>query len=308
MKKHFMFAVHSFAIACMTSMAVAQESAPVQANQNNQVTQPNSGNLQGSNQRDNNESNRQSSTQGLQTTPQDSTRRGNQNANQSAQLGGQHQSQSLEKLLVGSLIQKNQGEVEMGKLAQQYAQDQKVKQFAQMMVQSHTKLISDLQELKSGSNGAALRVNGGDSTSDSNARSTERAEAIDRNSNATNNELGTNLSPGNASDHNQGAAVGQHYSSGVDSQLASVLHEACAKHQKMTKEMLTKYKGSEFDMAYIGQQIAAHTMMLANLEAFKDKGDREFQQVVQKAKSETESHLQQAESIANNLKGDNSQR
>ncbi len=307
MKKHFMFAVNTFALACMTSIALAQESAPAQANQNNQATQSENGNRQAANQQENNGSNRQS-TQGLQTTPQESTRRGNQNTNQSAQVGGQHQSQSLEKLLVGSLVQKNQGEVEMGKLAQQYAQDEQVKQFAQMMVQSHTKLISDLKELKSGAGGTALRVNNGDSTSDSNARSTERAEAIDRNSNSTNNEQGTNLTPGNASDHNQGTAKSQHYSSGVDSQLASVLHEACAKHQQMTKEMLTKYKGSEFDMAYIGQQIAAHTMMLADLQAFKDKGDQDFQQVLQKATSETENHLQQAKSIANNLKGSNTQR
>ena len=44
-----------------------------------------------------------------------------------------------------------------------------------------------------------------------------------------------------------------------------------------------QYEGCEFDMAYVGQQIATHTQMLANLKAMEENTSGEFQTVVKEA-------------------------
>jgi len=49
--------------------------------------------------------------------------------------------------ILGILGEANKGEIEMGKLAQQKAQDAQVKDFAQKMVDDHTKLLEDLQKV-----------------------------------------------------------------------------------------------------------------------------------------------------------------
>ncbi len=57
-------------------------------------------------------------------------------------------------------------------------------------------------------------------------------------------------------------------------------------------------------MAYIGQQIVAHTCMLAHLQALKDSGPQELQQLASQGDKTTRQHLDKAMKIAEELGGE----
>ncbi len=328
MKKTFAYTLCSLGLITFSSSVMAQEFKPGQTVEDNRVVQPGDNDNQGRGSSQSS-SGQRGSSQSSQSQTQ-STPGSVQASNLSGQQGqsGQH-GQQLQHILVRSLIQKNQGEVEMGQLAQQHSQNQEVKEFAQHMIQSHTQLIQEMQGLNTGSassqgatsgaQGQSSRsTQGSTSGSDSAESGNTRAGGSDSSANpggvANRSGQGDSSAAGQSgstttqSRQQGGSQAGQQGLSGVDSQLAAVMQEACEKHQQLTREMLTQYKGSEFDMAYIGQQIAAHTLMKADLQAVSDKGDQQFQQLAKKALTETEKHLQMAQSIANNLKGQNNQR
>lgn len=69
----------------------------------------------------------------------------------------------------------------------------------------------------------------------------------------------------------------------------------------MTKQMLEKYQGQDFDMAYLGQQIVAHTDMLAVMQAMKGHGTPEFQQLLEQGMETVKHHLTEAHALAKRL-------
>ncbi len=69
----------------------------------------------------------------------------------------------------------------------------------------------------------------------------------------------------------------------------------------MAKEMLQQLEGSDFDMAFVGLQIAAHTRAVADLNALQGVGSKEMQDVVKQAESATSNHLKKAKDLANQL-------
>ncbi|HQX50502.1 MAG TPA: hypothetical protein PLR25_11370 [Planctomycetaceae bacterium] len=67
---------------------------------------------------------------------------------------------------------------------------------------------------------------------------------------------------------------------------------------KMTKDMLNKYERQDFNMAFLGQQCMAHTMMLAELKAIESVGPEELRPIAQEAASKVEQHLEKVEQLA----------
>ena len=90
----------------------------------------------------------------------------------------------------------------------------------------------------------------------------------------------------------------------VPEQLCKIGEQACQNALEMTKEMLSKKEGQNFNMAFLGQQIFAHTMMLAELKAIESVGPQELQSVAQEAIQKTESHLKTAKELAMKLEDD----
>ena len=89
----------------------------------------------------------------------------------------------------------------------------------------------------------------------------------------------------------------------VPQQLIAIVDQAGDNELQMTKEMLQKKQGEDFDMCYIGQQIVAHTCMLAKLQAIKSSGPDDMDQLVTEAEKATREHLDRATKIAEDLKG-----
>ncbi|MFG0265921.1 MAG: DUF4142 domain-containing protein [Rhodopirellula sp. JB055] len=106
------------------------------------------------------------------------------------------------------------------------------------------------------------------------------------------------------SKQNQVGSQGQR----VPAQLCQIAEQACDNAMKMTKDMLTRYEGQDFQMAFLGQQCVAHTMMLAELKAIESTGPQELQPIAQEAISKVEKHLEKAKQLAKKLEDDEKQR
>lgn len=109
--------------------------------------------------------------------------------------------------------------------------------------------------------------------------------------------------PGLNPQANNRAASAGGMTGNVPHMLVALTDQSCDNELQLTKKMLEKHDGENFDMAYIGQQIVAHTCMLAHLQALKDSGPQELQQLVAQGEQATRQHLDKATKIAEELGG-----
>ncbi|TWT91887.1 DUF4142 domain-containing protein [Neorhodopirellula pilleata] len=92
----------------------------------------------------------------------------------------------------------------------------------------------------------------------------------------------------------------------VPQALCQVVDQASENALMMIKEMLSNYEGQDFNMAFLGQQSVAHTMMLAELKAIESTGPNELQSVAQEMSKKVEKHLKKAKDLAKKLEDDRS--
>jgi predicted outer membrane protein len=206
-------------------------------------------------------------------------------------------SQEVEKYLANCLVMKNQGEIELAQLAQERAQNPEVKQFAQKMVQDHSKFAQHLQQLTGGASGAG-RTPG--------ATTPGGARQFDAQANASDS---TQLpgSPGarqpNTQDLNEnvvGTAQLQPQSGGLQ-QLAQIERQIAERCKQAIREDLEQKSGAEFDKAYVGTQIGAHIHMLAALEVIGQQGQGQLAQLAQQAQPTVQQHLDHAKQLIQQL-------
>jgi len=259
-----------------------------------------------------------------------------------SQQSARGESSETDQFFAACLAAKNQGEVEIGKFASEHAQNQQVKQFAQMMVSDHQALLPRLQQL-AGDQSSSERSSSTQRTS-SEMQSGQSGQLGQSNQqSATSGGLGQQAGgsgvtgqpgrqsetsgssqfgqPGGSQQAGQsgqaGGQVGQSGQSSTQSSIASRMSgdsnaiqqliaidrqiaENCTRN---LREKLQEKQGAEFDMAYIGSQIVMHNDMLSSLEVLKNQTSGQLRQVVQEAEPKVKQHLQQAEQIAEQLKG-----
>jgi len=92
----------------------------------------------------------------------------------------------------------------------------------------------------------------------------------------------------------------------VPQQLCTIAEQACDNATQMTKEMLRGYEGQDFNMAFLGQQCVAHTMMLAELKAISSEGPEELRSIANEAASKVKSHLDETKRLAKKFEDDRS--
>lgn len=251
------------------------------------------------------------------------------------QAGAHAQGITLNAFIAHKLKRGNEAEVELGQVAVDKAKSDSVKEFAQMMVKTHQQMIQKLDQLDQGTgapagartdaprsgpavDGARTNVRNSESNTDGERRDEPRqttgssqasSAAGSAQSNTNPNQAGqpaagqipaqqNNISgqPGNAAHAQAGGMTGH-----VPHMLVALTDQACDNELQLTKKMLDKHEGENFDMAYIGQQIVAHTCMLAHLQALKNSGPQELQQLVTQGEQATRQHLDQATKIAEEL-------
>jgi predicted outer membrane protein len=232
-----------------------------------------------------------------QATRRNSLGAGTQSANS--------QSGALEQHIATCLALGNEEEVAMAQFAQQRATNPEVKQFAQEMIRQHQQAIQQMQQampqlasmnLKltssaSGQNGAASSrgetASAGNATAEAD-RSTATGETASSTTSAAGNQRGA-------------AGGGQH-------QMVEFARTAKQNCLRLSEQSLGKKQGAEFDKAYIGQQIVAHTTMLAELQAAQQfASGSQLQPLIQQGTQMTEQHLAHAQSIMQQLEAAGSQ-
>jgi predicted outer membrane protein len=100
------------------------------------------------------------------------------------------------------------------------------------------------------------------------------------------------------------AAVAGQGAAGRDfqSQMLALQRTAAEQCLAITQRELGEQSGEEFDMAFLGQQIAGHIGMLAKLKASQQFASGNLRNVIQESTQVVERHLQQAKQIKQALK------
>lgn len=296
----------------------------------------------------------QAQTSGMDQSDRQQAQRSTQQAGMQSSAGAvdrQTQQQLVQMLRMG-----NQAEIELGQFAEQRAQNDQVKQFAQQMQQDHQKFLQQLDRATPAgqamgeasdtadatrerlSDAGGMTATGG-SAGTGTASSEGDMSATGGASAAENRERGASAGPnagigdrdsttgaGNAvANASRTGQTGQAdtrsamsgaagattsdassqvygFAAGSQSGLAQVMTELHRQHMQSTREMLSEKQGSEFDKAYIGQQIMMHQSMLDKLQVFSQHVDPSLQPVLQQGQQTVQQHMEEAKQIMDQLK------
>ena len=265
---------------------------------------------------------------------QDNLQPGTRTANFPPQAGrqGQGQGQLGDAGLVRWLSANNESEIRISEVAQQKAQNEQVKQFAQMLVDEHTKLGEKLQQAagQGGQGGQGLRRGQGRTIEESsgieertpNRRNARETDANENRPNTDNANDDNNVSflqeddqdnrrlqdrLRNADQQNDAAqrgaaAGGMRGGANAGVALHEQIKQACT--QAFIQELQSK-NGAEFDKCYMGQQILAHQDTLATLKVISQQASSpELKQTLQGAQQSTQQHLQKAKDVMKQLENE----
>lgn len=243
---------------------------------------------------------------------------------------GQGQGQLGDAALVRWISANNESEIRISEVAQQKAQNEQVKQFAQMMVDEHTKLGQQLQQAANeggqgqqrGTNNSGIQErnpnrrnareneSGTDGTG-RNPSSRSNDDASDDNNVAfqqeeqNNPELQGRLRNADQNaDLHSGAAAGGHMRGGSNAGVAlhEQITEACT--QSLIQALQSK-NGAEFDKAYMGQQVLAHMETLDTLKVISQQASSpQLKQTLQQAQQSTQQHLQKAKDVMKQIENE----
>lgn len=247
------------------------------------------------------------STAQAQTAPDQPRLQGNQPPGTQADQNGRYEARRVSydannlnqqgptvvEALLRKLMKANEAEIELAKMARQKTDNQEVEELAQMIVRDHQALNATLRQHlgQDGLQERQQRQNGQD------ARRTRTGETADTSRDRTRENQ---LTRDEQAETRPGSGTAM-----VPKQLCEIAEQACDNALKMTKEMLSKYDGQDFNMAFLGQQCVAHTLLLAELKAIESTGPEQLKDVAQKAAEKVERHLEKAKELARELEDDN---
>lgn len=218
---------------------------------------------------------------------------------------GQAGSQNQVAAVAGMLALGNKAEIELAKLALEKSRQPQVRQFAEQMIKEHTAFLGKLKQFNPRIELTNVDAEGtttirreptaraGDDPNES------RPDTIRERRQQRRDERGEQATETLPNDR-RGEASGRAGTMNRAS-LQQIAHRAAHLKLQMTKDMLAKYDGQDFDMGYLGEQIVAHIGMLAHLQASQNLGDEQFQQVLAQGIQTTQQHLQEAQQIARQL-------
>jgi len=205
----------------------------------------------------------------------------------------------------------NNNEVTLSQIAQQKAQNDEVKQFAQKMVTDHQQVATKLQQFTSGPGVGSHPVGGlGDEHEHEHGNPGSVA--------------GSGNQPG-SSGSGSTSGVGQTGTSGTSGQQSGRPVEAGLGHMGMdlagnidpialitelgrqcldsSRKELEQKQGAEFDRCYMGMAIGQHMAMNDMLTVFQNHTSGELRTTLADAQRSVQMHLEQAKQIAKRLEG-----
>jgi predicted outer membrane protein len=164
----------------------------------------------------------------------------------------------------------NQEEVALAQFAEGRAKHEKVKQFAEMMIQQHRAALEKLYKISPQLANMNLQL---DATSPQGDAS--RAGAAQPSANG---------------------AVGN-----IDQQMVALQANVAQQCLTLTQKELNEKQGAEFDQCYIGQQIGAHVAMLAKLKGSEPFASDQLRGFIREAEKTVATHHQHAKELAKEM-------
>ncbi len=266
---------------------------------------------------------------GGQTLP-GQTQRDQRGGNQGNQAGNQ-QNVTVEEALVKKIKKSNEAEIELAQLAQEKVEDQGFRQFTQKLIQDHQQMNQQLDSMVSTNAGRAAQGSASDSPTSTSRQPGTSQPSPGQNTpgqnapgrRATNSDEQARAQAGQDAQNQPGAAGrqgegrpgegrqgqgrGQMAGMGggrVPQILCTIMEEACDNNLEMTKKMLQEYEGQDFKMAFLGQQIVAHTASLAEMKAIESSGPAQLKALAQQASPKIQEHLDMAKQMAKKFEDD----
>jgi len=227
-----------------------------------------------------------------------------QNRNQ--QSGSQDE---MKIYLLGKLVLMNECEILLSKIAQKRSSSEDVKEFARMLEQEHSKLNEKIRAANPDFEKLIEKKRFQNQTTA--IQSPENASPAEKQpgSQKEPNELAQNPAAPKQENQEEGETRTTQKATFPDNPewegkpVYHILkHECEASHKflQASTKMLEEHQGQDFDMAFLGLQIAGHTRALAELEAVDSSTiqDQKVQQILQEAKTGVQKHLQQAKELS----------
>jgi predicted outer membrane protein len=171
----------------------------------------------------------------------------------------------LTNYLADKLMLANKAGIELSRVAELQANNPKVKQFAQQLIADHKQFNDQLAQVSEPSD----------------------HQIVERPRRRLIPQVRTAAREGGSEE--------------IFATLKRLNHEAARIQLEQSREMLQKYQGQDFDMAFLGLQIAQHSRLLAELKALEGTGSKEFQEALAAAKTKVEQHLKEAQMLAQQL-------
>lgn len=181
------------------------------------------------------------------------------------QAGQNHAGKSWgDRQIVKCLIMDNKHEIEFARMADRQADSDEVKEFAQMMIEDHSKFIKKLEEFKGDKDDQASRQANQPATQSTTAQAHQ----------------------------------------GQKTDFVAIHREIGEKLFTAVKAELESKEGEQFDQCYMTQQVMCHTKMVASLEVLQNHVSGELRNILSEGLDTTKQHLNKAEEIVKNLDDD----
>lgn len=202
-----------------------------------------------------------------------------------AERSRDNQNNDIDQFIATCLLIGNQEEVAVAQMAVDRAENENVRQFAQMLVDDHQKAIQKLEQHAKRGMGLDRSIDATTSTGSANSDQY-----------AANESSTAQRYTARRVDLDQDSA-----SSGSLDQVLSMQRQAAEQCLSMTKSMMQEKQGAEFDKAFAGSQIGAHVGMLAKLKASQQHASGELASIIQESEQVVQSHLEQAKQLCQEL-------
>ncbi len=186
--------------------------------------------------------------------------------------------QQIDTHVANCLIIGNHEEIALCRFALERAHSEDVKELAQKMIDDHQQFVTKLR--KYGTQGVSFELR-----ADSREPGVKTAAGTKEPSTVTQVE-GTAPARTASTDPNWAA-----------NKVFQMERDAAQECLNLTQECLGKYKGTDFDQAFLGQQVGMHIGMRAKLTAAEDDVSPEFQQLLRDGLKTAKEHQQHAEKL-----------
>lgn len=221
-----------------------------------------------------------------------------QNNRTAARQDGQPgQESNLDAQLAACVIIGNEKEIAISRLVEQHSQNEQVKQFAQQMIQAHTKFVDQLAQFaeQGGYQKQQLALEGGEAQRDGAQPRQNRQPGTEERSTAQRPEKPA-TTDGNAATRRSARSEVLDQSA-RSNDIISIEHEVAQQCLRSAEQEISQKQGAELDKCYTGMQVFAHQAMVDKLEVFSRHATGELQTALQQGIQTAQEHLQHAKQL-----------